>query len=200
MGEVVIGDGNCGGAHDGIDKSIGTVGEGVMVDPDMAGSENGDGITISHGAPPVMRRRAPDHSIPGGLAVMDVKSMDDDVGDELNGDARTVGDMNIVTATIYSLETVHDQLLLEGDDHVALEDDPERYILDDSVAESARLRVDRVVVAGVVDHVESTVTPADGVATEPDSAVREPLSILVPVRVAPPAVINRVPGPAREEP
>jgi len=36
VGEVVVGDGNGSGTHNGVDKSISASGEGVMVDPNVA--------------------------------------------------------------------------------------------------------------------------------------------------------------------
>lgn len=142
-----------------------------------------------------MRWRAPNHGVAGRLAVVDVEPMDDDIGDELNGDTSPIGNVDIDTTAIDGLKAVHDQLLLQFDDHVTLEHNPQRLLLDDGVAESPRLRVDGVVITGVSDHVEAAVAATDGVPAEANAAVREALSVLVPVGVTAPAVIDRVTGP-----
>lgn len=56
--------------------------------------------------------------------------MDDDVGDELDGDAGAVGDMDVDTVPVDGLEIVRDEFLLKGDHYVPLEHDPERLVLD----------------------------------------------------------------------
>ena len=143
-----------------------------------------------------MARRAPDHGVAGGPAVVDVKAVNDDIGHELDGDASPVGNVDVDAAGVDRLEAVHEELLLERDDHVALEHDPEWPVLDDGVAERAGLRVDGVVVVGVAHHVVLAVAPADGVAAEADAAVGQPLSPHVPPAVAAPAVVDGVAGPA----
>lgn len=55
---------------------------------------------------------------------MDMDTMDDDIGDELDGNAGTKGNVDIGATTIDGLEAVHDEFLLEGDHHVPLEHDP----------------------------------------------------------------------------
>lgn len=196
VGEVVVGHSNSSGSHDGIDKAVGAVGEGAVVDPDVAGTEDGDGVAVGHGPPAVVAGRAPHHGVPRGPAVVDVEAVDDDVGDVLDGDAGAVCDVHVGATPVDGLEAVHDELLLERDHHVPLEDDPQRLVLDDGVAERAFLGVHGVVVAGVGDDVELAVAAADGVAAEADAAVGEPLPVVVPVGVAAPAVVDGVPRPA----
>lgn len=70
----------------------------------------------------------------------------DDVGDELNGDAGAVGNMDIDTAPVDSFETIHDEFLLEGDHHVLLEHDLELLVLDYRVPRHPRARGSWVVV------------------------------------------------------
>ena len=123
---------------------------------------------------------------------MDVQAMDDDIRNELDRDACAVSNVHIDSTSIYGLEAVHDQLLLQRDDHVALEDDPQRLVLDDSVAQGARPRVDRVVVASVCDHIVAAVAATNGIATEANPAVREALAVPLPVGVAAPAVVDGV--------
>ena len=72
VSEVVVGNGNGSRTHDSINEAIGAIRERVVINPNVARSEYGYTITISHGPPPVMTRRAPDHGISGRLAVMDV--------------------------------------------------------------------------------------------------------------------------------
>lgn len=125
-------------------------------------------------------------------------AVDDDVRHVLDRDARAVGDVDVDAAAVDGLEAVHDELFLQGYDHVALEDDPERLVLDHGVAEGPRGGVDRVVVAGVGDDVVATVAAADRVAAEADRAVGEVLAAEFPFAVAAPAVVDGVAGGAGE--
>lgn len=56
MSEVIVGNGNGSRTHDSINKAIGAIRERIVVDPNVAGSEYGYPIPISHGPPPVMTR------------------------------------------------------------------------------------------------------------------------------------------------
>lgn len=78
---------------------------------------------------------------------MDVKTVNDNVSNILDGDASSIGNVDIHPTAINGLEAVHDELLLQLYDHVPLEHNPERPVLDDSMAQSARLGVDSVIVA-----------------------------------------------------
>jgi len=192
VGEVVVGHSDSRGSHDGIDQAVGAVRQRAVVHPNVAGAEDGHSIAVGNGAPPVVAGRAAHHGVPCGLAVVDVEPVDDDVGDILDGDAGAVGDVHVGAASVDGLEAVHDELLLERDHHIPLEDDPERLVLDHGVAEGALARVDGVVVARISDHVDLAVAATDGVAAEADAAVSQALAVLVPVRVAAPAVVHRV--------
>lgn len=97
--------------------------------------------------------------------------MYDNVCDKLSGDASTMSDVNIDSTAINGFEAVHDELLFELDHHAGFENNPKRLGLDYSMPQSARTRVDDVMVAGIGDHVESTVTATNGIPTESDSAV-----------------------------
>lgn len=191
--EVVVGDSNSSGTHYRINKSISTIRERVMVNPNVAGTKNGNGIPISHSSPAIMGGRATNHGIARGLAIMDVKAMDDHVGHKLNGNASTVGNVDVDPTPIDGLKAVHDELLLQRDHHVPLEHNPQRPILDHRVAERAGLGVHRVVVVRVADHVVPAVATAHGVASEPNATVGQPLPAEVPARVTPPAVVNWIP-------
>lgn len=52
--EVIIGDGDGGGTHDGVNKTVCTIGERTVVNPDMARPKNGDAIAIRNSPPPIM--------------------------------------------------------------------------------------------------------------------------------------------------
>lgn len=198
VGEVVVGNSNGSGSHHSVNEAIGTVGEGVVINPDVARSKNGNGITISHGSPPIMGRRAPDHGVPSGLAIVDIKAMDDHIGDILDGDASPIGNMDIHSASINCLETVHDKLFFQFDHHVPLEHDPQWPVLDDGMAESAGSGIDGVVVTRVCHHIVPSITATNGIAPKPNAAVSKALAISVPIWVTAPAVINGIPSSTRE--
>lgn len=95
-----------------------------MINPDVAGIEDGDSISISHGPPSVMRRRVTNHGVAGRLAVMDMEAVDDDIGDELDSDACAISNVDVDATAIDGLKAVHEELLFESDDHVPFEHDP----------------------------------------------------------------------------
>lgn len=198
MGEVVVGNSDGSGAHDSIHKPIGAVGERAVVDPHMAGTKDRDRITIGHGPPPKVSGRAANHGIACGLAVMDVDAMDDDVGDILDGEARAIGNVDIDATPINGLEAVHNEFLLEFDHHIPLEHDPEGPVLDHRMPEGAWPWVDSVIIAGIGDNVEASITPANCIAPEANSAISQPLAAFVPIWVAPPAVVDRIASAARK--
>lgn len=128
---------------------------------------------------------------------MDVQVVDNDVGDILEGDTSAAGDVDYSTASVDSLEAVHQQLLIEPDGHIAREGYPEGAILDGAVAESAWLRVHRVAVRRVRHNIDRPALAAERVAAEPDATLSQPLPVLPPVTArAPPAVVDRVPPEA----
>jgi hypothetical protein len=65
---------------------------------------------------------------------MYVETMNYDICDKLDGDASPIGNVNIGSTSIDGLEAVHDELLLEGNHHVPLEHNPQRLVLNDSMA------------------------------------------------------------------
>jgi len=107
VGEVVVGDGNGSGSHNGVDKAIRATGEGVMVDPNVAWTKDGDAIAVSHGSPSVVGGGAANHGVARLLAVVNVEAVDDHIGDELDGDAGAVGDVDVDAARVDGLEAVH---------------------------------------------------------------------------------------------
>lgn len=145
-----------------------------------------------------MLRRVPYNGAPAGLTVMNVDAVDDDVALVMDSDARPAGDVDASTSAVDGLERVHQQLLLKLDHHVPLEDDPQRLVLDHRVPESSGPEVHRVVVAGVGDHVNPAVLAAHRVLPEPNGAIRQPLPVALPIRIAPPAIVNWVAGATRQ--
>lgn len=129
---------------------------------------------------------------------MDVNPVNDNVFHILYCNARTVGDVDIGASAVDCLVTVHDKLLFELDDHVSLKDDPQRLVLNNSVAQSAWPGIDWIVVIGICDNIESAVLPSNGVPAESNGAVCKPLSIVFPICIAAPTIIDRVPRPASQ--
>jgi hypothetical protein len=129
---------------------------------------------------------------------MDVNPVNDNVGHMLYRNAGTVGNVDIGSSAVNCLVTVHEELFFELDDHVPLKNDPQRLCLNNSMAQGARPGIDRIVVIGISDHIESAILPSNGILAEPNGAVCEPLSIVFPIWIAAPAVVDGVPGSARE--
>ncbi|ONK55013.1 uncharacterized protein A4U43_UnF8640 [Asparagus officinalis] len=149
MSEVIVRYGNGSRPHNSINEPISTVRQRAVINPNMTPPKDRNPVSIRHRPPPVMRWRAPHHRVAHWLVVMNVNPMNDDIGHKLDDDASFVGDVDVDALAVDGLEAVHDELLLEGDDHVALEDDLEGLLLDDDVAEGPRLWSDGIVVIGV---------------------------------------------------
>lgn len=128
---------------------------------------------------------------------MDVNPVNDNVGHVLYRDAGTVGNVDIGSSAVDCLVTVHEELFFELDDHVSLKNDPQRLRLNNSMAQGARPGIDCIVVIGICDHIESPILPSNGIPPEPNGAVCKPLSIVFPIWIAAPAVIDGVPRSAR---
>lgn len=110
--EIVIRNGNSRRPHYGINQSISTVRQRIMIDPNMARSKNGDPITIRHRSPTIMRLRAPNHGVTSSLTIMNVNPMHDDVRHVLNRDTRSAGDVHVHATTVDRFEAVHDEFLV----------------------------------------------------------------------------------------
>lgn len=78
--------------------------------------------------------------------MVDVDVVDDDVGDVLEGDAAVARDVDVGAAAVHGFEAVEDELVLQVNGHVRGKHDPERFVLDDGVAERAGDGVGRVAV------------------------------------------------------
>ena len=198
VGKVVVGNGNGSWAHDSINEAISTAREWIVIDPYMAWTKNRNGIAIGHCPPPKVTWWAPHHGIPSGLAVMDVKTMNYNIRDKLDGDACSISNVDIDPTPINCFEAVHDELLLQCDHHVSLEHNPERSILDDSMAQSARLGVDRIIITRVSDHIEASITASNCISPKANAAVCKAFTVLLPIVVTSPAVINGITSSTRE--
>lgn len=55
---------------------------------------------------------------------MNMNSMDYNIGDELDGQASSISNVDVGAAAINGLEAVDDELLFQSDGHIALEYDP----------------------------------------------------------------------------
>lgn len=167
-----------------------------MIDPYVPRTKDGYRITIR--LPPVanMRGARPNISVPRRFTVVNVHVVDDDIAHILQRDASVPRDLHIGTTPIYGLVVVDNQLVLELDDHVVLERDPEGLVLDDSITKGARGRTDCVVIRGIRHLIETAPFASHRTLAEPNSAVSQALPVISPVRVASPAVIYGVPSQA----
>lgn len=64
--------------------------------------------------------------------------------------------------------------------------------MNDSIPQGASFGVDDVIVRGIGDHINAAITAAKGIAAKADATVSQALAVVVPVRVASPAIIDRV--------
>lgn len=138
----------------------------------------------------------PDVATGAGLDVVNVEVVNDDMLHELDGEAGTVGDVNVRPPTVDGLVVVDHQLLLELDDHVTGEDDPEWPVAGHAVAEGAWPGVQEVVVRRICNHINRTTQAAFGVAAEALGALGQKLAVARPIAPAPPAPVDRVCGNA----
>nr|GMD62962.1 hypothetical protein CR513_45203 [Ipomoea batatas] len=122
-------------------------------------------------------------------------SMYDDIGNELDCDARPISYVDVGSTGINGLEAVHDELLLHLYNHVTLEHNPQGLLLDNSVAKSARLGVHRVIITSISDNIESTITATNGIAPKSYATISKSLAVLLPIGITTPAIINWVTSP-----
>ena len=95
-----------------------------MIHPHLATSEYRYPVAVRYSPPPVMARRIPHISIPSSLAIMNIYTMNDNVGHILYSDAWTSSNVHISSSSVDCFERVHDQFFLEPDHHVTSESDP----------------------------------------------------------------------------
>lgn len=191
---MAIRDGNSSGTLNGIYQSIFAISHGNMVNPNIAATKDGNAITITLSPETIMCLRISDHPTLTNHDVKDLDPMDDDVLHKLHRDASTLGNVNIDTSSINGLVAVHDELLLEGDEHASSKDDPQRAVTRDRVAERAGFRVHHIIVGGIGDHVEWSTFASNGVSTEALDAICELLAIVGPIGVTPPTPVDGVCG------
>lgn len=139
-----------------------------------------------------MPRGVPDISIASLLAVMYVDPMYDNISHELDGNAWPIGDVNVCSPAVDRLVRIHDQLFFQPDHHVMLEDDPQWLLLDHCVSEGTGLWVHWIVIVRIGHNIDLAILSANCILAKPICAVSEPLAVLLPVRITPPAVVDRV--------
>lgn len=129
---------------------------------------------------------------------MNVQAMNDNIGYKLNCDACSISNVHIHSSSINGLKAVHDQLLLQLNNHVPLEHNPQGPVLDHSMAKSARFRVHRVIIPGVSHHIKFSITTTDSIPAKTNATIRQTLPVALPVGVTTPAIINWVACSTRE--
>lgn len=122
--ELAVGDCNGRRSLYKVDDPVIAEGHGQVVEPEVGCSEDADPIAIAPGPPPVVVFASPDGSPLLVDDVVDVYVVDDDIAYKLHGEACSVGNADVEPASVNGLVVVDDQLLLQPNDHVAVEDDP----------------------------------------------------------------------------
>lgn len=105
----------------------------------------------------------------------------------------TTSYVHIETTAINGFVVVHDELLRECDLHVTREDDPKRLRLDGRPTQRPIFGRHRVIVAVIRHHVNRPILASGRILPKPNRTVRQPLPVLLPTAVAPPAIVNWVP-------
>lgn len=146
-----------------------------------------------------MRWRASHHGIPCGFAIMDVKTMDNDVSHKLDCDASAISNVYIYPSSINCLKTVHDEFLFQSNHHVPFEHDPKRFLLNNSMTKCPWLRVHRIVVTRISDNIETAITSTNSIPSKSNATFRKAFTVTVPIGVATPAVVNGIPCSTGEE-
>lgn len=109
----------------------------------------------------------PNHAPILAYDVVDPHPVDDYIAHKLDSDSSTIGNVDSDAATIDGLVALHDELLLENDEHVAVKYDPQWLLLDHGMPEGSRSRVYEVVVASIRDDVERAVLATGGLVAKP---------------------------------
>ena len=171
MGHVIVRNGDGRGSMNGINQPIIAIRQRAMIHPNVAASKYRHPITVRYSPPTVMARGVPHISIPSSLAIMYVNPMNYNVGHVLYSNAWPAGNVNFGASAVDGLERVHEQFFLQFDHHVTCENDPQRFILDNSMPKSARFGVDRVTVTGVGHHIYFPIPATNGMLTEPNGTI-----------------------------
>lgn len=129
--------------------------------------------------------------------VVDVQSVDDHVPHKLDGEAGSVGDVDVRSPAVDRLVTGDQQLLLQVDYHAPCEYDPQWLLLDHRMTESPGLRVQEIPVGCIVHDVVPPLGSPSGLLAEAQRAFCQSLALSRPVFLAPPAPVDWVLGDAR---
>ena len=191
MSEIIVWNGDMGRWHDCVNQTICAVRNGTMVHPDVPSCEDGNPISITYCSPPSMLWRIFYHSVSWRLTVVHVDAVNDDVCHILYGDTGAVSNVDVGASSIDCLETVHNELFLELDDHISLEDDPERFCLNHSMTQSAIGRI-HCIITGIRNDIKLAVFASNGVTAKSNAAIRQPFSVALPIGVAAPTVIDGI--------
>jgi len=89
-----------------------------VIDPNIAGSEDGNSIPITVGPDPIVLHRIPNIATASSNNVMDPNSMNDYVLDELYCDSSTISNVYMVSTPINRLMASHNQLFRQPNVHV----------------------------------------------------------------------------------
>ena len=115
--------------------------------------------------------------------------MNYNIGGIVNGYAPSISNVDFCPSSINRFETVNNKSLEQFYHHVMLENNPERPILDYSVAQSTRFGISKVMITRISYHIEVTVTASNGVSAKTNATFSKALTVAMPVGVTTPAVI-----------
>lgn len=122
--EIVVRDSDRGGSVGDINEAISAMCQKAMVNPNMRRSKDTNGITVAPSALPDMGGSAPNHAGLARLTIMNTYSMDNNMTYTLHSDAWSICNLYFSPSTVYGLKTIHNELILERDDHVLGKNDP----------------------------------------------------------------------------
>lgn len=154
MGEVIVWNGNCSWTHNSINETISTIRKRVVINPNMAWTENGNGITISHSPPTIMWWWASNQGITSWFTIMNVETMNDNISNKLDSNTSPIRDMHVHTTSIYCFETIHDQFLLKCDVHITFKHYPQWLILNYSMTECSRSGIYWIIITRVSNNIK----------------------------------------------
>jgi len=191
--EVVVGDSDVSGSFYGTNQQVSTIGKVQMVQPNLWGIEDVESTSIWLTSLPKMVRRTPNHCRACGHTIINVDTMNNHILNVLYSDACTSSNVNIVATTINCLVAHHDEFLLKLDFHVTLKDNPERLSLKDSPAQCTISRVNSIIITVISDNIDLAFFPTCCILAKPNCTISQCLTVLLPVWITSPAIINRIP-------
>lgn len=107
IGEVAVGDGDGGGALDGVYNSVFALGHGTMVDPNVGGSKDSNAVSFVESSETLVGSGVSDYATGGGFDLLDLQVRDDDVLHKLHRDARAARDFHVRAAPVDGLVARH---------------------------------------------------------------------------------------------